>query len=72
MPITAVDSIHVFGVTGNHADVHATAGDFAISGNVGTHPEEVLCTTGMATEASDHFVEYQHNTALFRECAQFL
>ena len=71
LPVTTVQSGHVFGLTSDHADWHTAADDFTVRSQVCFDTEVLLSSTESDSQTSDHFVENQRSWLILGHLSQF-
>ena len=71
-PSTAIDQVHVFRSTCDHARGQAAAGNLAVGGHVGLDAEAALRALRADAETGDHLVEDQRDVLFDRQLAKRL
>ena len=69
LPHAAVERIHIFRFTGQHADGHSARENLSIGCEIGANTEKRLATTRMDAEAGDDLIENQARVRFLRDLA---
>ena len=71
-PESAIEPVHVLGLSSQDADGHASSNDLAVGREVGLDAKVFLSSTQSDSQSGDHFVEDQCRRFVFGHSREFL